>query len=281
MGCWIHPEPRLSSTQRGSRNSFFHFFTDSRSFLIAQSQSLTGASESIRISTFVPALQHLLLHPRGLDWRTVCFASAHLAPASLNGERATSPVQNSTFVQDNPSACPSLWHRESTLESHHGPSSSTAEIAVATAALLHPPSISLAQWTTPAKSLVATVPLLSPDPSSILFTEPLLYTGEDAARHSITQSRDISATGLPLDLAPVKYLSNFHTCSILGGSHGGKIPGGIHTIPRGDRMGAFDDRRPDDRITARPPGEYPPVRPRSSALCPGNVHHQTTCTSTK
>ncbi|KAF9651598.1 hypothetical protein BDM02DRAFT_3138753 [Thelephora ganbajun] len=62
--------------------------------------------------------------------------------------------------------------------------------------------------------LVAAIPLLSPYPSATLFTEALLYTGEDATRNFTTQfCADVSTMSLLLDLAPINYLSNFNTRS--------------------------------------------------------------------
>ena len=62
--------------------------------------------------------------------------------------------------------------------------------------------------------LIAVVPLLSPIPSATLFTEALLYTGEDATKSFTIQfCADVSTMGLLLDLAPINYLSNFNTRS--------------------------------------------------------------------
>jgi len=62
--------------------------------------------------------------------------------------------------------------------------------------------------------LVVAPPLLSPNPSATLFTEALLYTGEDATKSFTTQiCADVSTMSLLLDLAPINYLSNFNTRS--------------------------------------------------------------------
>jgi hypothetical protein len=62
--------------------------------------------------------------------------------------------------------------------------------------------------------LVAVLPLLSPTPSATLFTEALLYTGEDATKSLTIQfCADVSTMSLLLDLAPINYLSNFNTRS--------------------------------------------------------------------
>ena len=62
--------------------------------------------------------------------------------------------------------------------------------------------------------LVAAVPLLSSAPSATLFTEALVYTGEDATKSLTMQfCADVSTMSLLLDLAPVNYLSNFNTRS--------------------------------------------------------------------
>ena len=62
--------------------------------------------------------------------------------------------------------------------------------------------------------LIAALPLLSPNPSATLFTEALLYTGEDATKSLTVQfCADVSTISLLLDLAPINYLSNFNTRS--------------------------------------------------------------------
>ena len=62
--------------------------------------------------------------------------------------------------------------------------------------------------------LVTTLPLLSPSPSATLFTEALLYTGEDATKNLTVQlCAEVSTMSLLLDLAPINYLSNFNTRS--------------------------------------------------------------------
>lgn len=62
--------------------------------------------------------------------------------------------------------------------------------------------------------LVAALPLLSPNLSATLFTEALLYTGEDATKSLTAQfCAEVSTIGLFLDLAPINYLSNFNTRS--------------------------------------------------------------------
>jgi len=62
--------------------------------------------------------------------------------------------------------------------------------------------------------LVSALPLLSPNPSATLFTEALLYTGEDATKSLTVQfCADVSTMSLLLDLAPINYLSNFNTRS--------------------------------------------------------------------
>ena len=62
--------------------------------------------------------------------------------------------------------------------------------------------------------LVAALPLLSPNPSATLFTEALLYTGEDATKSLTVQfCTDVSTISLLLDLAPINYFSNFNTRS--------------------------------------------------------------------
>jgi len=62
--------------------------------------------------------------------------------------------------------------------------------------------------------LVATLPLLSADPSATLFTEALLCAGEDVTKSLPVQiCADVSTMSLFLDLAPVNYLSNFNTRS--------------------------------------------------------------------
>ena len=62
--------------------------------------------------------------------------------------------------------------------------------------------------------LFAALPLLSPAPSATLFTEALLYTGEDPTKSLAIQfCADVSTMGLLLDLAPINYLSNFNTRS--------------------------------------------------------------------
>jgi hypothetical protein len=62
--------------------------------------------------------------------------------------------------------------------------------------------------------LIAALPLLSPTPSATLFTEALLFTGEDATRSLTIQfCADVSTMSLLLDLAPINYLSNFNTRS--------------------------------------------------------------------
>lgn len=62
--------------------------------------------------------------------------------------------------------------------------------------------------------LLAALPLLSPTPSATLFTEALLFTGEDATKSLTIQfCADVSTMSLLLDLAPINYLSNFNTRS--------------------------------------------------------------------
>ena len=62
--------------------------------------------------------------------------------------------------------------------------------------------------------LITALPLLSPAPSATLFTEALLYTGEDPTKSLTIQfCADVSTIGLLLDLAPINYLSNFNTRS--------------------------------------------------------------------
>ena len=62
--------------------------------------------------------------------------------------------------------------------------------------------------------LIAALPLLSPNPSTTLFTEALLFTGEDATKSLTVQfCADVSTMSLFLDLAPINYLSNFNTRS--------------------------------------------------------------------
>ena len=62
--------------------------------------------------------------------------------------------------------------------------------------------------------LIVALPLLSHNPSATLFTEALLYTGEDPAKSLTVQfCADVATMGLLLDLAPVNYLSNFNTRS--------------------------------------------------------------------
>ena len=62
--------------------------------------------------------------------------------------------------------------------------------------------------------LIATLPLLSPDPSATLFTEALLITEEDATKNFTAQScADVSTISLLLDLSPINYFSNFNTRS--------------------------------------------------------------------
>ena len=60
--------------------------------------------------------------------------------------------------------------------------------------------------------LIAALPLLSHIPSATLFTEALLYTGEDATKNLNARfCADVSTMSLLLDLAPINYLSNFNT----------------------------------------------------------------------
>ena len=62
--------------------------------------------------------------------------------------------------------------------------------------------------------LLSVLPILSPDPSSTLFTEALLYTGKDATKNLTEQlCADVSTISLLLDLAPINYFSNFNTRS--------------------------------------------------------------------
>jgi hypothetical protein len=62
--------------------------------------------------------------------------------------------------------------------------------------------------------LTAVLPLLSPAPSATLFTEALIYTGEDATKSLTIQfCADVSTMSLLLDLSPINYLSNFNTRS--------------------------------------------------------------------
>lgn len=62
--------------------------------------------------------------------------------------------------------------------------------------------------------LIAALPLLSPDPSTTMFTEALLYTGKDATKNLISQfCTDVPTISLLLDLAPINYFSNFNTRS--------------------------------------------------------------------
>ena len=62
--------------------------------------------------------------------------------------------------------------------------------------------------------LVASLPLLSPNPSATLFTEALLPAGGDVTKSLPVQiCADVSTMGLLLDIAPVNYLSNFNTRS--------------------------------------------------------------------
>ena len=62
--------------------------------------------------------------------------------------------------------------------------------------------------------LVAALPLLSSNPSATLFTEALLFTGEDATKSLTIQfCADVSTMSLLLDLAPINYFSNFNTRS--------------------------------------------------------------------
>ncbi|OJT01820.1 hypothetical protein TRAPUB_7727 [Trametes pubescens] len=58
--------------------------------------------------------------------------------------------------------------------------------------------------------LIAAVPLLSPFPSSVLYTESLLFFGEDATKEfADLLYADIGTVGLLLDLCPIDYLSGF------------------------------------------------------------------------
>ncbi|KAI0739271.1 hypothetical protein C8Q80DRAFT_1275407 [Daedaleopsis nitida] len=62
--------------------------------------------------------------------------------------------------------------------------------------------------------LVATIPLASPTPSSVLYTESLLFQGEDASKEfAELLHADIGTMGLLLDLCPTDYLSGFTTRS--------------------------------------------------------------------
>jgi len=62
--------------------------------------------------------------------------------------------------------------------------------------------------------LIAALPLLSPNPSATLFTEALLFAGEDATKSLTIQfCADVPTMSLLLDLAPINYLSNFNTRS--------------------------------------------------------------------
>ncbi|KAI0324944.1 hypothetical protein GY45DRAFT_1288114 [Cubamyces sp. BRFM 1775] len=58
--------------------------------------------------------------------------------------------------------------------------------------------------------LISVIPILSPSPSSVLYTESLLFRGEDATKEfaSLLYS-DIGTIGLIFDLCPVDYLSGF------------------------------------------------------------------------
>lgn len=62
--------------------------------------------------------------------------------------------------------------------------------------------------------LVTAVPLMSPSPSTALYTESLLFRSEDATKEfSKLLYTDIGTMGLLLDLSPVDYLSGFSTRS--------------------------------------------------------------------
>ena len=61
--------------------------------------------------------------------------------------------------------------------------------------------------------LVAALPLLSPNPSSTLFTETLLFPGDATKSLTIQFCAEVSTMSLLLDLAPINYLSNFDTRS--------------------------------------------------------------------
>jgi hypothetical protein len=91
--------------------------------------------------------------------------------------------------------------------------------------------------------LVAALPVLSPDPSATLFTEALLYTGEDATK-SLTKQfcADVSTIGLLLNLAPINYFSNFNTRSNAEEILATKFNGRLQAVPRADHVEAANDR---------------------------------------
>lgn len=58
--------------------------------------------------------------------------------------------------------------------------------------------------------LIAAIPLLSPFPSSVLYTESLLFMGENATKEfTDLLYADIGTLGMLLDLCPIDYLSGF------------------------------------------------------------------------
>ncbi|KAJ2927552.1 hypothetical protein H1R20_g9535, partial [Candolleomyces eurysporus] len=62
--------------------------------------------------------------------------------------------------------------------------------------------------------LIPATPLLSPTPSSVLYTESLLWVGDDATKEFIEHLHgDITVMGLILGVCPVDYLSGFTTRS--------------------------------------------------------------------
>jgi hypothetical protein len=62
--------------------------------------------------------------------------------------------------------------------------------------------------------LIPVAPLLSPTPSSVLYTESLLWVGEDATKEFIEHLHaDITVMGLILGICPVDYLCGFTTRS--------------------------------------------------------------------
>ena len=62
--------------------------------------------------------------------------------------------------------------------------------------------------------LVSVIPLMSPSPSSVLYTESLLLRGVDATKEfKELLYADIGTMGLLLDLSPIDYLSGFSTRS--------------------------------------------------------------------
>ena len=58
--------------------------------------------------------------------------------------------------------------------------------------------------------LITSIPLLAPEPSSVLYTESLLFLGQDATKEFTEQLHaDISVIGLLVGLSPVDYLCGF------------------------------------------------------------------------